>query len=105
LRKERDKNFQAAQRFRRMNENDIPWRGVRRRPQKISPGEARDSEGTRRFLPWREPHVSGGPLRSPETRKELGIADPFEPFAAFTLGYAASVPPSQSRERPEIVWA
>jgi hypothetical protein len=44
-------------------------------------------------------------LRSPETRKELGIADPFEPFAAFTLGYAASVPPSQSRERPEIVWA
>ena len=47
----------------------------------------------------------GGPLRSPETRKELGIADPFEPFAAFTLGYAASVPPSQSRERPEIVWA
>jgi hypothetical protein len=49
--------------------------------------------------------VSGGLLRSPETRKELGIAEAFEPFAAFTLGYAASVPPSQSRERPEIVWA
>ena len=44
-------------------------------------------------------------LRSPETRKELGIAEAFEPFAAFTLGYAASVPPSHSRERPEIVWA
>jgi nitroreductase len=44
-------------------------------------------------------------LRSPETRKELGIADAFEPFAAFALGYAASVPPSHSRERPEIVWA
>jgi nitroreductase len=43
-------------------------------------------------------------LRSPETRKELGIAKAFEPFAAFTLGYAASVPPSRSRERPEIVW-
>ena len=26
-------------------------------------------------------------------------------FAAFTLGYAASVPPLRSRERPEIVWA
>ena len=50
LAKERDKNFQAAERFRRMKENDIPWRGVRRRPQKISPGEARDLEGTRRFL-------------------------------------------------------
>jgi len=61
LRKERDKNFQAAERFRRPKENDIPWRGVRRRPQKISPGESRDSEGTRRFLPWREPHVCGDP--------------------------------------------
>jgi hypothetical protein len=38
-------------------------------------------------------------------RHGRSIADPFEPFAAFTLGYAASVPPSQSRERPEIVWA
>ena len=47
-------------------------------------------------MPW---------LRSPETRKELGVAEAFEPFAAFTLGYAASVPPSRSRERPEIVWA
>jgi nitroreductase len=47
-------------------------------------------------MPW---------LRSPATRKELGIADAFEPFAAFTLGYPASVPPSRSRERPEIVWA
>jgi nitroreductase len=44
-------------------------------------------------------------LRSAQTRKELGIAEAFEPFAAFTLGYAASVPPSRSRERPEIVWA
>jgi nitroreductase len=44
-------------------------------------------------------------LRSPQVRKELGIAEAFEPFAAFTLGYAASVPPSRSRERPEIVWA
>jgi hypothetical protein len=44
-------------------------------------------------------------LRSPKTRQELGIAEPFAPFAAFTLGYAASVPPSRSRERPEIVWA
>jgi len=61
LRKERDKNFQAAERFRRPKENDIPWRGVRRRPQKISPGESRDSEGTRRFLPWWEPHVSSDP--------------------------------------------
>ena len=44
-------------------------------------------------------------LRRPETRKELGIVAAFEPFAAFTLGYAALVPPSRSRERPEIVWA
>jgi nitroreductase len=44
-------------------------------------------------------------LRSSETRKELGIAEAFEPFAAMTLGYAASVPPPHSRERPEIVWA
>jgi nitroreductase len=44
-------------------------------------------------------------LRSLETRKALGIADAFEPFAAFTLGHAASAPPSHSRERPEIVWA
>jgi nitroreductase len=44
-------------------------------------------------------------LRSPRTRKELGIAEAFAPFSAFTLGYAASVPPSRSRERPEIVWA
>ncbi len=43
-------------------------------------------------------------LRSPETRKELGIAEAFDPFAAITLGYAASVPPLRSRERPEIVW-
>jgi nitroreductase len=43
-------------------------------------------------------------LRNPETRKQLGIAEVFEPFAAFTLGYAASVPPSRSRERPNIVW-
>jgi hypothetical protein len=42
--------------------------------------------------------------RSPETRKEPGIAEAFEPFVAFTLGYAASVPPLRSRERPEIVW-
>ena len=43
-------------------------------------------------------------LRNPETRKELGIAEAFEPFAAFALGYAASVPPLRSREWPEIVW-
>jgi nitroreductase len=47
-------------------------------------------------MPW---------LRSLEARKELGIAEAFEPFAAFALGYAAAVPPSRSRERPEIVWA
>jgi hypothetical protein len=44
-------------------------------------------------------------LRSLETRKELGIAEAFEPFVAITLGHAASVPPSRSRERPEVVWA
>jgi nitroreductase len=44
-------------------------------------------------------------LRSPETRKELGIVGAFAPFAAFTLGYVASLPPSHSRERPQIVWA
>jgi nitroreductase len=44
-------------------------------------------------------------LRSLQTRKELVIAEAFEPFSAFTLGYAASVPPSRSRERPEIIWA
>jgi nitroreductase len=42
-------------------------------------------------------------LRSPRTRKELGIADAFTPFAAFSLGYAASVPQPRPRERPEIV--
>jgi nitroreductase len=44
-------------------------------------------------------------LRSPSARKELGFGDIFAPFAAFTLGYAASVPPSRSRARPQIVWA
>ena len=44
-------------------------------------------------------------LRSPKARKELGIAEAFEPFAAFTLGYAAMEPRSHPRERPEIVWA
>jgi nitroreductase len=44
-------------------------------------------------------------LRSPGTRKELGIADAFTPFAALTLGCVASAPPPRSRERPEIVWA
>ena len=44
-------------------------------------------------------------LRSQRTRAELGIGDAFVPFAAFTLGYAAAVPPQRSRERPEIVWA
>jgi nitroreductase len=39
-------------------------------------------------------------LRSPEIRKELSIVEAFAPFAAFTLGYAASPPPSHSRERP-----
>jgi hypothetical protein len=44
-------------------------------------------------------------LRGAEARSELGIGDLFVPFAAFTLGYAASIPPSRSRERPQIVWA
>ena len=44
-------------------------------------------------------------LRSLETRKELDIGEAFAPFAAITLGYAAAVPPSHSRERPKIVWA
>jgi nitroreductase len=44
-------------------------------------------------------------LHSPETRRQLGIGEAFEPYAAITLGYAASVPPSHSRERPQIVWA
>ena len=44
-------------------------------------------------------------LRSADVRKELGIAEAFKPFVAFTLGYAASVPASHSRERPEIAWA
>jgi hypothetical protein len=47
-------------------------------------------------MPW---------LSSRDTRKELGIAEVFAPFAALTLGYAASVPPQRSRERPQIVWA
>src|SRR5439155_14831720 len=45
-------------------------------------------------MPW---------LRSPETRKNLRIAESFEPFSATTLGYASSVLSSHSRERPEIV--
>jgi nitroreductase len=44
-------------------------------------------------------------LCSPGARQEFGIGDAFAPFAAFTLGYAGSVPPSRSRERPQIVWA
>jgi len=47
-------------------------------------------------MPW---------LRSPQARKELDSAEAFEPFAAITLGYAATAPPSRSRERPQIVWA
>jgi nitroreductase len=43
-------------------------------------------------------------LRCSEARKQFGIAEAFEPFAAFTLGYATSIPPWHSRERPEIVW-
>jgi nitroreductase len=44
-------------------------------------------------------------LRSATAREKFGIEDAFAPFAAFTLGYAASVAPSRSRERPQIVWA
>jgi nitroreductase len=47
-------------------------------------------------MPW---------LRSLQAREELGIAEAFQPFAAFTLGYAAAIAPSRSRERPQIVWA
>ena len=64
LAKERDKNFQAAERFRRMKENDIPWRGVRRRPQKNQSRQVGDSEGTRRFLPC-------GNLTCPVARNQL----------------------------------
>ncbi len=44
-------------------------------------------------------------LCSAGARQELRIGDAFAPFAAFTLGYTASVPPSRSRERPQTVWA
>jgi len=47
-------------------------------------------------IPW---------LRSSSARKELAIPEAFEPFAAFTLGYAASVPLPRSRDRPDIIWA
>jgi hypothetical protein len=43
---ERDKNLQTAEQFRRSKKNDISWRGVRRSPQKISPGEAARLRGT-----------------------------------------------------------
>ena len=75
-----------------MKENDIPPLKVRRRSNKSIPA---NREATGAPMLW---------LRSPETRKELGIAEAFDPFAAITLGYAASVPPLRPRERPEIVW-
>ena len=52
LAKERDKNLQTAEQFRRSKENDISWRGVRRRPQKIGPGEAARLRGNS-TLSWR----------------------------------------------------
>ncbi|HEY1709110.1 MAG TPA: nitroreductase family protein [Rhizomicrobium sp.] len=43
-------------------------------------------------------------LRSETAKAEFGIPPHYAPFAAFTLGYPAMLPPSQSRERPAIVW-
>jgi len=43
-------------------------------------------------------------LRGRQGRAELNMPDAFEALAAFTVGYAATVPPSTSRERPQIVW-
>jgi nitroreductase len=37
-------------------------------------------------------------------RAELGIPPDYQPFAVFTLGYAAAVPAPQPREHPLIVW-
>ena len=44
-------------------------------------------------------------MRDEAVKSELGIPSGFEPFAVFTLGYPATVPASQPRERPTIIWS
>lgn len=43
-------------------------------------------------------------LRDPATKKELGIPEEQEAFAAFTLGYAAEKSRGSPRGRPRAVW-
>jgi nitroreductase len=43
-------------------------------------------------------------LRDPATKKELGIPEDQEAFAAFTLGYAAEELSGSPRGRPRVVW-
>lgn len=43
-------------------------------------------------------------LRDPATKKELGIPEDHQPYAVFTLGYAAEEPRGLPRGRPGVVW-
>lgn len=43
-------------------------------------------------------------IRDPATKAELGIPEGCDAFAAFTLGYAASVPAGNPRQRPTVIW-
>ena len=43
-------------------------------------------------------------MRDEAVKSELGIPVDFEPLAVFTLGYPRTIPTSQPRERPEIIW-
>jgi nitroreductase len=43
-------------------------------------------------------------LGSAEVQAELGVSDAYEPHAVFTLGWPATIPPGNPRERPPITW-
>ena len=43
-------------------------------------------------------------VSDPAVRAELGVPPDHQPFAVFTLGYPATTPTGQPRERPLIVW-
>lgn len=43
-------------------------------------------------------------MRDPATRTLLGVPERYDPFAVFTLGYAAGEPTGKPRQRPQVIW-
>ena len=43
-------------------------------------------------------------IRDPATKRELGIPEGHDPFAVFTLGYAAANPTREPLHRPRVIW-